>query len=108
MTQDEFDRLVKELDTLSKDIMKGKRPEYTNENEDVLHNFKSTADRLNISSLKVWSIFFDKQLQSIFAHVNNANLKKSESIESRFADVINYSYLGLSLFRERNDNKKNS
>ena len=108
MTQNEFDKLTKELDTLSKDIMKDKRPEYTNENEDILYNFKSTADRLNISALKCWSIFYDKQLQSIFSHVNNANLKKSESIESRFADVINYSYLGLSLFRERNDNKKNS
>ena len=29
------------------------------------------------------------------------NLKKAETIESRFADIINYCHLGLALFKER-------
>ena len=53
-------------------------------------NFKSTAKRLNTSALKVWATYFDKQVNSVFAHVNHANVKKAESIDSRFADIINF------------------
>ena len=106
MTQKEFDKLVKQLNDYSFDIMQNKRPEYTNEDLDVLHNFKETAERLGISELRVWGVFFEKHLQSIMAHMKNANLKKSEPIHSRFADVINYCYLGYALFVERDDKKK--
>lgn len=108
MTQKEFNEVIKELDKMSKSIMLNKRPEYTNENEDVLQNFKSTAEELGISDLKVWAVFLMKHFQSVFTHVRNANLKKSEPIESRFADIINYCYLGLALFYERDGKKKNN
>ena len=49
---------------------------------------------------------FEKQIQSIYAHLKNANLKKSEPIKSRFADIINYCYLGYALFVERDKIKK--
>ena len=52
--------------------------------------------------MKVWGAYFDKQISSIYAHLNNANLKQAETIESRFADIINYCHLGLALFKERN------
>tara|TARA_R100001163_G_C5063390_1_gene200673 strand:- start:977 stop:1306 length:330 start_codon:yes stop_codon:yes gene_type:complete len=106
MTQKEFDKIVKQLNDYSFDIMQNKRPEYTNEDEDVLNNFKSTADRLNTSALKVWATFMEKQVLSVYAHLKNANLKKSEPIHSRFADIINYCYLGYALFIERDGNKK--
>ena len=89
MTQKEFNKLSKALDYMSKDIMKSKGPEYTQQDRDVLANFKNTADRLNTVPLKVWGAFFDKQISSVYAHLNNANLKEEESIESRFADIIN-------------------
>ena len=101
MTQKEFKLLSKALDLIAKDTMKSKGPEYTQENRDILTNFKNTADRLNTVPLKVWGAFFDKQISSIYAHLNNANLKKAETIESRFADIINYCHLGLALFKER-------
>ena len=101
MTQKEFNKLSKALDYMSKDIMKSKGPEYTQQDRDVLANFKNTADRLNTVPLKVWGAFFDKQISSVYAHLNNANLKEAESIESRFADIINYCHLGLALFKER-------
>lgn len=107
MNQKEFNIISKELKQKATKIMEGKRPEYTNENEDVLNNFKTTANRLDVSELRVWGVFFDKQVQSVLAHLKNANLKKSEPIESRFADIINYCYLGLALFKER-DGKKNN
>ena len=101
MTQKEFNGLSKALDFMAKDVMKSKGPEYTQEDKDILANFKNTADRLNTVPLKVWGAFFDKQISSIYAHLNNANLKKAETIESRFADIINYCHLGLALFKER-------
>tara|TARA_R100000152_G_C6752641_1_gene176345 strand:- start:307 stop:618 length:312 start_codon:yes stop_codon:yes gene_type:complete len=101
MTQNEFDKLSKALDFMAKQTMKSKGPEYTQEKRDVLTNFKCTAERLNTTELKVWGAYFDKQISSVFAHLNNANLKKAESIESRFADIINYCHLGLALFKER-------
>ena len=101
MTSIEFNKLANKLDTLAKDIMNAKGPEYTQQDKDVLANFKNTANRLNTSELKIWGAFFDKQISSIYAHLNNANLKKAESIESRFADIINYCHLGLALFKER-------
>ena len=64
MTQKEFQQLSKTLDLMCKDIMKAKGPEYTQEDKDILANFKT--------------------------------------IESRFADIINYCHLGLALFKERN------
>ena len=101
MTQSEFNRLTKALDFMCKDIMKSKGPEYTQEDKDILANFKNTASRLNTTPLKVWGAYFDKQLSSIYAHLNNANLKQAETIESRFADIINFCHLGLALFKER-------
>ena len=101
MTKQEFNKLSKSLEEMAKSVMKSKGPEYTQEDEDVLANFKNTASRLNTTELKVWGAFFDKQISSIYAHLNNANLKKAETIESRFADIINYCHLGLALFKER-------
>ena len=101
MTQREFTKLSKALDYMAKDTMKSKGPEYTQEDKDILANFKNTASRLNTTELNVWGAFFDKKISSIYAHLNNANLKKAETIESRFADIINYCHLGLALFKER-------
>ena len=101
MRQEEFKKLIHELDKIAKSTMDLKQPEYTNNDEDILYYFKTTGERLNISALKVWGIFMEKQISSINAHINNCNINRAESIESRFADVLNYAYLGLALFKER-------
>ena len=106
MRQKEFDKLTKELFKHSFDIMKNKRPEYTNKDLDALYNVKSSAKRLDTTDLKVWATFFEEEIQSVYAHLKNANLKKSEPIKSRFADIINYCYLGYALFVERDKQKK--
>ena len=101
MTQKEFDKLSKALDFMCKDIMKSKGPEYTQENRDVLANFKNTAERLNTTEMKGLGCVFRQANIKYYAHLNNANLKQAETIESRFADIINYCHLGLALFKER-------
>ena len=67
MTQKEFNTLSKALDFMCKDIMKSKGPEYTQEDKDILANFKNTALRLNTTEMKVWGAYFDKQISSIYA-----------------------------------------
>ena len=76
MTKKEFDKLSKALNYMATSTMESKGPEYTQENKDVLANFKNTGDRLNMSPIKIWGAYFDKQVSSIYAHANNANLKK--------------------------------
>ena len=58
MTQQEFNKIVKQLNDFSFDIMNNKRPEYTNESIDVLENFKSTAERLESYRIKGLGNFF--------------------------------------------------
>ena len=83
--------------------MDKKGPEYTLENEDVLNNFKATADKLGVDPLIVWYAYFDKQVSSVAAHVSNHDLNKAEPMISRFGDIINYAKLGYALFVERDN-----
>jgi hypothetical protein len=102
MNQQEYLKLRKELIDLAQKIMDDKQPEYTNNNVDVLHNFKSSAKRIGIDPLQVWATFLDKHIQAIFSHASNPNMIKAEPIETRYADALNYLILGMALVVERN------
>lgn len=101
MNKKEFNKNKKKLLDLCDRIMELKQPEYTNQNSDVLHNFKQTAQITGIEPIMVWSVFFNKHVQSILSHSNDPNLKQAEPIESRFADAINYLTLGFALLKEK-------
>ena len=79
-------------------IMNEKQPEYTNNNKDVLYNFKSTAKQLKLEPLQVWGVFLHKHIQSILSHSTNPNMHQAEPIESRYCDAINYLTLGYALY----------
>jgi hypothetical protein len=101
MTQKEFARIIKDdLYATASDIRNAKQPEYTMESEDILNNFKQAAKRAGVSPMQVWSIFFDKQLSSIQAHIKNPNLVQAEPLDSRWADLYNYLLLGFALHKE--------
>ena len=103
MNKQDFTRESEGLLNMARNIMADQGPEYTLENEDVLNNFKATAEKLGVDPLVIWYAYFDKQVSSVAAHVGNKNLAKAEPIVSRFADIINYAQLGYALFRERNN-----
>ena len=103
-----FNTIVGTLDAHAMETMNKKGPEYTTGNEDVLNNFKATADKLGVDPLVVWYAYFDKQCSSIAAHVKNADLQQAEPMISRFGDIINYAKLGYALFYERHGNVKKS
>jgi hypothetical protein len=100
MTQEEFNQTITDLYLSASDIRSVKQPEYTLENVDVLNNFKQSAIRAGVSPMQVWSIFFDKQLSSIQAHIKNPDLVQAEPLDSRWADLYNYLLLGFALYKE--------
>jgi len=106
MNKQDFTRESEGLLNMARNIMADKGPEYTLENEDVLNNFKATAEKLGVDPLVIWYAYFDKQVSSVAAHVGNKNLSKAEPIVSRFADIINYAQLGYALFTERNNEQR--
>ena len=108
MTSKQFKTIVGTLDDHAMETMNKKGPEYTTGNEDVLNNFKSTANKLGVDPLVVWYAYFDKQCSSIAAHVKNEKLQQAEPMISRFGDIINYAKLGYALFYERHANTKGS
>lgn len=106
MTSKQFKTIVGTLDDHAMETMNKKGPEYTTGNEDVLNNFKSTANKLGVDPLVVWYAYFDKQCSSIAAHVKNEKLQQAEPMISRFGDIINYAKLGYALFYERHADVK--
>ena len=100
MTKNKYKRLRSDLLKLSESIMNEKQPEYTNNNADILNNFKTTAEALKITPIEVWAVFFHKHTQSIMTHAQNSKTKMSEPIESRYADLINYLTLGLAIIKD--------
>ena len=82
------------------EIMNQKQPEYTNNDSDVLHNFKSIANRLILNPKEVWGVFLDEHIQAILSHVSNPEMHQAEPIMSRYADAINYLLLGFAMHIE--------
>lgn len=105
MTQQEFNDTIIDLFRDAEEIRLTKQPEYTLENVDVLNNFKQSAKRAGVTPMQVWSIFFDKQLTSIQAHIKNPDLVQAEPLDSRWADLYNYLLLGFALYKESGEHK---
>ncbi len=101
MNSNEYKQHARDLKKDAYRIMSAKQPEYTNNNTDVLHNFKSTAKRLGTDPMMVWSVFFDKHIQAIQSHAANPDMPQAEPIASRYADAMNYLQLGYALMKER-------
>lgn len=91
---------------LANEIMSKKQPEYTNDNENVFQNFISTAENLNLQPMEVWAVFFHKHVQSILSHAHNPDMNQAEPIETRYADAINYLFLGYAMIIESKKNEQ--
>ena len=105
MNQKEYQETREYILNKSQDIMDAKQPEYTNKSIDVLNNFKTTAESIGIKPMEVWAVFFNKHIQAILTHAGNPNMKQAEPIDSRYADAINYLFLGFSLLVDEQNKK---
>jgi len=81
-------------------LMETKGAEYTQEDKDVLANFKQNGTELGVDPLLVWGIYMNKHISAIKTYLKNRSVKSTESIESRFTDARNYLLLGLALIKE--------
>ena len=100
MTQTEFDSLVAYLNDHANRIVAAKRPDYTQESDDVLQNFKDAAAQAGITPLQVWLVHFHKQYSAVARFAKNPSCSPSEPIINRFADLRNYLQLGFALYTE--------
>jgi hypothetical protein len=101
VTQTEYDRVTEELMALAHGIETGKRPGYTIGAEDVLANFKRTAERAGIEVGQAWAVFFLKHVDAILSIMTRPDLPQAEEPPGRFADAINYLRLGFAILSER-------
>lgn len=83
-------------------ILESKGKAYSG-NEDALANFKVNGERLGLSKYQIWSIYFNKHIDSI----NNAikynpkyPVDKSEGMDGRIIDAINYLIILKALLEE--------
>lgn len=85
-----FDAIRTNLSVERDSIVQSKRPEYTEGNADVLHNFKVVAAELGITPIQVWYVYFRKHVASISQFAAKPNLTLAEPISGRICDAMNY------------------
>ena len=100
MINDEYLGCVDKLLSLAKKIEDEKRPAYTNNSTDVLHNFKSNAVKIGINSRQAWANMWLKHVDAISSWAANPSTPQAEELEGRFADLINYTKLGYAIYCE--------
>mgnify|MGYP003581094626 CR=1 FL=1 len=100
MTQQEYDRIVAALDEECSKIEAAKRPAYTGGDKDVLKNFKHVAERLGITPMQAWGIYFLKHIDSITSAAKDPSIPQAEPLVGRFADAKIYLSLGWALWVE--------
>lgn len=104
MTQKELDVIVKNQFGDCTAILTTKGADYS-EGDDRLANFKEGASRLGLPIMKVWGTYFLKHIAAIEAYIRRGDVK-SEPIEGRFADAINYLVLGRAIIEEQKATQK--
>jgi hypothetical protein len=101
MTSDAYDLVAARLIAAAASIEASKRPGYTAGHEDVLHNFKTVAERIGITPGQVLAVYMLKHVDAIVSILAKPDLPVSEAAIGRFADLVNYCKLGYALVEER-------
>lgn len=103
MNQAEFDRFVQETIESTAKLLVLKGGEYAG-SDDRLANFKRGAELTGVTPLQCAFIYASKHYDAIATFVRDqaagTNRPRSESIEGRFDDLINYCILMKALVRE--------
>lgn len=100
MTLNDYKEIEQNLTAAARAIAEGKRPGYVQGNADVLHNFKSVADRMGITPMQAWGVYFLKHIDALASLAKDPAIPQAEAIEGRFCDAINYLHLGYALVVE--------
>jgi len=100
MKVEEFNTLNKEVIVECLKLLDFKGHDYTGAaDDDALANFKLVAHTTGLTPLQVWSVYFHKHVDAIMTFVKKGELK-SEKIDTRIQDAINYLLLLNGLIKE--------
>lgn len=90
MNREKFEQVREDLLNEAFGISKAKGKDYSRSNEDILYNFKSIGDRLDIGSVDTMMIYMMKHQDAIENFVKTKGQSESEPIRQRIIDNINY------------------
>lgn len=108
MTLENRQMLAEDLFSKCLKILESKGQAYSG-NEDALANFKINGERLNLSKYQIWSVYFNKHIDSINNAIKynpNKPEDKSEGLQGRIIDAINYLIILQALLEEDELNAK--
>ena len=100
MTEQRYTEVSTLLIETAKEIENAKRPGYTRGEADVLTNFKDVAQRVGVTPMQAWAVYFLKHVDAITSVAKNPDIPQAEAIEGRFADAVNYLKLGWALLND--------
>ena len=103
MQQAEFEKLVNDAIDEIRELLVVKGGEYAG-SEDRLANFKRGAALVGCTPLQVLFIYMSKHYDAVATYVRDqasgTERPRSESIEGRLHDLMNYCLLAIALVRE--------
>lgn len=103
MKQEQFDEVVKQTIDSINNLLRVKGGEYAG-SEDRLANFKRGAQLTGAAPLQVLFIYLSKHYDAVSTYVrdqaNGTARERSEPIDGRLDDIINYCILAKALVRE--------
>jgi len=106
MNSKDFDKLVEGIYEEELRILKEKGREYSQGDDDRLHNFKQGAKDMGLHPFNVWYIYFYKHYASIISYIKSGKEFSDESIQGRIADARNYLLLFQALIEDlKNEGK---
>lgn len=92
MNRNEFITHVNERTTTRVDLLRTKGQAYSGD-ADAFANFKRNAEKLGLSRYQIWAVYCGKHLDAIFGSIKrdpNSPVDKSEGLQGRIDDAINY------------------
>ena len=101
MTNQEFNQIVEERFSKTKQVLLVKGQEYC-PIDDRLHNFKRSADALDKTPAQTCFYFMQKHLTSIYDIVNSTTAADPSLIDEKIGDAINYLILLEAILKENN------
>jgi len=90
-------------------LLDTKGHDYTQGSADVNNNFKRAASRLEgrgFDMFDIWAVYFFKHVDALETFVQDRSVK-SEPVEGRIADSINYALILVTLLKETDSLTKN-
>jgi len=114
MTTEEFNEIMTEFQNEDIKVGTAKGNDYTMQNPDRLHNFKSIGELVHcphcsqpIGARAVWLIYFLKHIWALISWANTGKVE-SEGLKGRFVDTRIYSVLGYGISQEQDTPKEHN